>query len=109
MKGQSVHYVEGCTAPVYSEDSLHAAVVEIVHKDAKCRYTTIQNWSNNIINLVKRADVYENGQMEWIDGNIGSSINMKYPACILRGEGARGTTISIAVAGKVNIKMQVQE
>ncbi|HOA10796.1 MAG TPA: Fe-S cluster assembly protein SufB, partial [Bacilli bacterium] len=101
-EGASVHYVEGCTAPVYSEDSLHAAVVEIiVHKDAKCRYTTIQNWSNNIINLVtKRADVYENGQMEWIDGNIGSSINMKYPACILRGEGARGTTISIAVAGK---------
>ncbi|OQC50425.1 MAG: FeS cluster assembly protein SufB [Tenericutes bacterium ADurb.Bin024] len=101
-EGAMVHYVEGCTAPVYSEDSLHAAVVEIiVHKDAKCRYTTIQNWSNNIINLVtKRADVYENGQMEWIDGNIGSSINMKYPACILRGEGARGTTISIAVAGK---------
>ena len=101
-EGASVHYVEGCTAPVYSEDSLHAAVVEIiVHKDAKCRYTTIQNWSNNIINLVtKRADVYENGQMEWIDGNIGSSINMKYPACILRGEGARGTTISVAVAGK---------
>lgn len=101
-EGASVHYVEGCTAPVYSEDSLHAAVVEIiVHKDAKCRYTTIQNWSNNIINLVtKRADVYENGQMEWIDGNIGSSINMKYPACILRGEGACGTTISIAVAGK---------
>lgn len=101
-EGASVHYVEGCTAPVYSEDSLHAAVVEIiVHKDAKCRYTTIQNWSNNIINLVtKRADVYENGQMEWIDGNIGSSINMKYPACILRGERARGTTISIAVAGK---------
>ena len=101
-EGAMVHYVEGCTAPVYSDDSLHAAIVEIiVHKDAKCRYTTIQNWSNNIINLVtKRADVYENGQMEWIDGNIGSSINMKYPACILRGEGARGTTISIAVAGK---------
>ncbi|MGI6735504.1 MAG: FeS cluster assembly protein SufB [Tenericutes bacterium ADurb.Bin239] len=101
-EGAMVHYVEGCTAPIYNEDSLHAAVVEIiVHKEAKCRYTTIQNWSNNIINLVtKRADVYENGQMEWIDGNIGSSLNMKYPACILRGEGARGTTISIAVAGK---------
>lgn len=101
-EGAMVHYVEGCTAPVYSEDSLHAAIVEIiVHKDAKCRYTTIQNWSNNIANLVtKRADVWENGQMEWIDGNIGSFVNMKYPACILRGEGARGTTISIAVAGK---------
>lgn len=101
-EGAMVHYVEGCTAPVYSEDSLHAAIVEIiVHKDAKCRYTTIQNWSNNIANLVtKRADVWENGQMEWIDGNIGSFVNMKYPSCILRGEGARGTTISIAVAGK---------
>lgn len=100
-EGAMVHYVEGCTAPVYSEDSLHAAIVEIiVHKDAKCRYTTIQNWSNNIVNLVtKRADVYENGQMEWIDGNIGSSINMKYPSCILREPGAKGTTISIAVAG----------
>lgn len=100
-EGAMVHYVEGCTAPVYNEDSLHAAIVEIiVHKDAKCRYTTIQNWSNNIVNLVtKRADVYENGQMEWIDGNIGSSINMKYPSCVLRGDGARGTTISIAVAG----------
>ena len=100
-EGAMVHYVEGCTAPVYSEDSLHAAIVEIiVHKDAKCRYTTIQNWSNNIVNLVtKRADVYENGQMEWIDGNIGSSVNMKYPACILRESGAKGTTISVAVAG----------
>lgn len=101
-EGATIHYVEGCTAPVYSEDSLHAAIVEIiVHKKGKCRYTTIQNWSNNIANLVtKRAVVWEQGQMEWIDGNIGSFVNMKYPSCILAGEGARGTTISIAVAGK---------
>lgn len=95
-----VHYVEGCTAPIYSEDSLHAAVVEIVVlKGAKCRYSTIQNWSPNIINLVtKRAYVHERGHMEWIDGNIGSQVNMKYPACILAGRGAKGTCISIAVA-----------
>ena len=101
-EGADVHYVEGCTAPIYSKDSLHAAVVEIVVlKDAKCRYSTVQNWSNNIINLVtKRALVKENGQMDWIDGNIGSQTNMKYPACILAGEGARGNCISIAVAGK---------
>ncbi|MFA6754914.1 MAG: Fe-S cluster assembly protein SufB [Bacilli bacterium] len=101
-EGADVHYVEGCTAPIYSKDSLHAAVVEIVVcKGAKCRYSTIQNWSNNIINLVtKRADVYENGTMEWIDGNIGSQINMKYPACILKEKGAKGLCISIAVAGK---------
>ncbi len=101
-EGASVHYVEGCTAPVYSNESLHAAVVEIyVKKDAYCRYSTVQNWSNNIINLVtKRAIVEENGHMEWIDGNIGSGRNMKYPACILAGEGAKGTTISIAFAGK---------
>ena len=101
-EGASVHYVEGCTAPTYSEDSLHAAVVEIVVlKDAKCRYSTVQNWSNNIVNLVtKRALVKENGLMEWIDGNIGSQTNMKYPACILAGEGATGTCISIAVASK---------
>ena len=100
-EGASVHYVEGCTAPIYSKDSLHAAVVEIVVlKDAKCRYSTVQNWSNNIVNLVtKRALVKENGQMDWIDGNIGSQTNMKYPACILAGEGARGNCISIAVAG----------
>ena len=99
----SVHYVEGCTAPQYSEYSLHAAVVEIfVKKNAKCRYSTIQNWSNNIINLVtKRSIVEENGQMDWIDGNIGSSINMKYPACILSGERAKGTCITIAFAGKI--------
>ncbi len=99
-EGASVHYVEGCTAPIYSKDSLHAAVVEIVVlKDAKCRYSTVQNWSNNIVNLVtKRALVMENGQMDWIDGNIGSQTNMKYPACILAGEGAKGNCISIAVA-----------
>lgn len=101
-EGADVHYVEGCTAPIWSEESLHAAVVEIiVHKNAKCRYSTIQNWSNNVLNLVtKRAKVFDYGQMEWIDGNIGSSKTMKYPACILAGEHARGLTISIAVAGK---------
>lgn len=101
-EGADVHYVEGCTAPTYSKESLHAAVVEIVVlKGGKCRYSTVQNWSNNIVNLVtKRAKVMENGQMEWIDGNIGSQTNMKYPACILCEEGAKGTCISIAVAGK---------
>lgn len=104
-EGADVHYVEGCTAPVYSKDSLHAAVVEIIVKDnAKCRYSTVQNWSNNILNLVtKRAVVDAYGTMEWIDGNIGSSITMKYPACILKGEYAKGITISIAVAGKNQI------
>ena len=99
-EGAEVHYVEGCTAPIYSKESLHAAVVEIyIHKNAKCRYSTIQNWSSNIVNLVtKRAYVEEGGQMEWIDGNIGSYVNMKYPACILAGEGAKGVCISIAVA-----------
>jgi Fe-S cluster assembly protein SufB len=97
----SLNYVEGCTAPIYSKDSLHAAVVEIfVKEDAYCRYSTIQNWSNNIVNLVtKRAFVEARGHMDWIDGNIGSMVNMKYPACILKGEGAKGTTISIAFAG----------
>ncbi len=97
-----IHYVEGCTAPIYSKDSLHAAVVEIyVGKNAKCRYSTVQNWSNNIINLVtKRAKVMDNGHMEWIDGNVGSGLNMKYPACILAGDYAKGTTISIAFASK---------
>ena len=96
----SLHYMEGCTAPTYTTDSLHAAVVEIyVKKGAKCRYTTIQNWANNIYNLVtKRAIVEESGLMEWIDGNIGSIVNMKYPACILNGEYATGKCISIAVA-----------
>lgn len=102
----SVHYVEGCTAPQYSEYSLHAAVVEIfVGKHGYCRYSTVQNWSNNIINLVtKRTLVKDYGHMEWIDGNIGSAINMKYPACILAGEGAKGTTISIAFAGSEQIQ-----
>ena len=98
-EGADLHYVEGCTAPKYSKDSLHAAVVEIfVKKNAKCRYSTVQNWSPNILNLVtKRTYVQENGIMEWIDGNIGSHLNMKYPACILAGENAKGVCISIAV------------
>jgi Fe-S cluster assembly protein SufB len=98
----SLNYVEGCTAPIYSKDSLHAAVVEIYVKEgAYCRYSTIQNWSNNIVNLVtKRALVEARGHMEWIDGNIGSMLNMKYPACILNGPKAKGTTISIAFAGQ---------
>ena len=98
-----VHYVEGCTAPIYSKESLHAAVVEIyVEKGGKCRYSTVQNWSNNIVNLVtKRALVEEEGMMEWIDGNIGSQLNMKYPCCILNGRGAKGNCISIAVADKL--------
>ena len=101
-EGAKVNYVEGCTAPVYSKDSLHAAIVEIfVAKGAHCKYTTIQNWSNNVYNLVtKRAIVEEDGHMEWIDGNIGSKVNMKYPSCILKGDRAKGTTISIAFAGK---------
>ena len=105
-EGADVHYVEGCTAPTYSKDSLHAAVVEIyVHKNAKCRYSTVQNWSSNILNLVtKRAKVFENGHMEWIDGNVGSHVNMKYPACILAEPYAKGTTISIAVAGENQIQ-----
>lgn len=100
-EGADVHYVEGCTAPIYSKESLHAAVVEIiVLKGGKCRYSTVQNWSTNIINLVtKRAICFENASMDWIDGNIGSQLNMKYPSCILAGEGAKGTCISIAVAG----------
>ena len=100
-EGASLNYVEGCTAPIYSKDSLHAAVVEIYIKDrGYCRYSTVQNWSNNIVNLVtKRALCESFAHMEWIDGNIGSMLNMKYPACILKGEGAKGTTISIAFAG----------
>ena len=98
----SLNYVEGCTAPIYSSDSLHAAVVEIfVGEHAKCRYSTVQNWSTNIINLVtKRSLVERYGHMEWIDGNIGSGLNMKYPSCILKGDHAKGTTITIAFAGK---------
>ena len=101
-----LHYIEGCTAPTYSEDSLHAAVVEIfVGKNSKCRYTTIQNWSNDVYNLVtKRAIVEENGTMEWIDGNVGSKSNMKYPCCILNGPYAKGSCITVAAAGKGQIQ-----
>ncbi len=101
-EGSYVHYVEGCTAPIYSSDSLHSAVVEIVvKKNARVRYTTIQNWSNNVYNLVtKRSTVAEGGTMEWIDGNIGSKVTMKYPAVYLMGEHARGETLSIAFAGE---------
>ncbi len=101
-EGAYVHYVEGCTAPIYSSDSLHSAVVEIiVKKNARCRYTTIQNWSNNVYNLVtKRATCEEGATMEWIDGNIGSKVTMKYPAVYLMGEHARGETLSIAFAGE---------
>ena len=97
-----LHYVEGCTAPTYSDSSLHAAVVEIyVGKNSSCRYTTIQNWAVNVLNLVtKRAFVEENGTMEWIDGNIGSRATMKYPACILKGDNSSGTCITISVATK---------
>jgi Fe-S cluster assembly protein SufB len=98
----SLHYIEGCTAPTYSSSSLHAAVVEIfVGKNAKCRYSTIQNWSNNIVNLVtKRTLVDDGGHMEWIDGNVGSGLNMKYPCCVLKGKGSKGTCISIAFASE---------
>jgi len=98
-EGSDLYYVEGCTAPRYQKESLHAGVVEIiVNKNAKCRYSTIQNWSTNILNLVtQRANVYENGIMEWVDGNIGSLLNMKYPCCVLKGEGAKGMAISVAV------------
>jgi len=101
-EGSYVHYVEGCTAPVYSSDSLHSAVVEIiVKKNARVRYTTIQNWSNNVYNLVtKRATAAEGATMEWVDGNIGSKVTMKYPAIFMLGEHARGETLSIAFAGE---------
>ena len=97
-----VHYVEGCTAPIYSSDSLHSAVVEIiVKKGGRCRYTTIQNWSTNVYNLVtKRAVAHEGATMEWIDGNLGSKVTMKYPAVWLMGEHAKGETLSIAFAGE---------
>ena len=97
-----VHYVEGCTAPIYSSDSLHSAVVEIVvKKGARCRYTTIQNWSTNVYNLVtKRAIAHEGATMEWVDGNLGSKVTMKYPAVWMTGPHARGETLSIAFAGE---------
>lgn len=101
-EGAYVHYVEGCTAPIYKSDSLHAAIVEIfVKKNARVRYTTIQNWSNNVLNLVtQRAIAEEGATMEWVDGNIGSRINMKYPSVYLTGPHARGEALSIAFAGK---------
>jgi Fe-S cluster assembly protein SufB len=101
-EGAEAHYIEGCTAPVYTTNSLHSAVVEIiVKKGGKFRYTTIQNWANNIYNLVtKRAMAYEEALMEWVDGNIGSRLTMKYPSVYLMGRGARGEVLSIAYAGK---------
>ncbi|MEM0271632.1 MAG: Fe-S cluster assembly protein SufB [Thermoprotei archaeon] len=101
-EGAKVHYMEGCTAPVYSTDSLHAAVVEIIAKEgARVRYTTIQNWSRNVYNLVtKRAYAYRNATVEWVDANIGSKVTMKYPSVYLLGPGARGEVISVAIAGK---------
>ena len=101
-----LHYIEGCTAPTYATSSLHAAVVEIyVGKNSKCRYSTIQNWAPNVYNLVtKRALVEENGIMEWIDGNIGSALTMKYPCCILKGDNSSGTCITISVATNKQIQ-----
>ncbi|MEE3372869.1 MAG: Fe-S cluster assembly protein SufB [Planctomycetota bacterium] len=101
-EGASVHYVEGCTAPMYSSESLHSAVVEVVvKKGARCRYTTIQNWANNIYNLVtKRAVAYQDATMEWVDGNLGSQLTMKYPAVYMMEPGARGEILSIAFSGK---------
>ncbi len=100
-EGSHAHYIEGCTAPVYSTESFHSGVIEIiVHKNARFRYTTIQNWSNNMYNLVtQRAIVHENASMEWLDGNLGSKLTMKYPSCFLVGEGAHGEILSIAYAG----------
>lgn len=97
-----LHYIEGCTAPTYSDSSLHAAVVEIyVGKNSKCRYSTVQNWAPNVYNLVtKRAMVDEGGTMEWIDGNIGSKVTMKYPCCVLKGDNSKGTCITISVASR---------
>src|SRR5205823_1113569 len=105
-EGAHVHYVEGCTAPVYSSDSLHSAVVEIIVKaGGRCRYTTIQNWSSNVYNLVtKRAVAYRDATMEWVDGNLGSKITMKYPAVYLMEPGAHGEVLSIAFAGKGQIQ-----
>jgi len=105
-KGSFVHYTEGCTAPIYSTNSLHAAVVEVfVHKNARVRYTTVQNWSNNIYNLVtKRARAEEHAVMEWVDCNIGSKVTMKYPSVYLVGEGAHGDMLSIALAGTGQIQ-----
>lgn len=105
-EGSQVHYVEGCTAPTYSTESYHSGVIEIVvKKDARVRYTTIQNWSTNVYNLVtQRASVFENGTMEWVDANLGSKVTMKYPSCFLRGEGAHGEMLSVAFAGSGQIQ-----
>ena len=105
-EGAQVHYVEGCTAPQYTTDSLHSGVIEIVvKKDARVRYTTIQNWSNNVYNLVtQRSVVHEGGTMEWVDANLGSKLTMKYPSCYLVGPGARGEILSMAFAGKGQIQ-----
>ncbi len=105
-EGAYVHYVEGCTAPIYQSDSLHSAVVEIiVKKNARCRYTTIQNWSNNVLNLVtQRSKVEEGGTMEWVDGNIGSKVTMKYPAVWMVGPHAKGEVLSAAFAGEGQIQ-----
>ena len=101
-EGAQAHYIEGCTAPTYARDSFHSGVIEIVvKKGARFRYSTIQNWSHNVYNLVtQRAAVYENGVMEWVDGNLGSKVTMKYPACYLLEKGARGEVLSIAMAGR---------
>ena len=100
-EGSQVHYVEGCTAPTYTTESYHSGVIEIVvKKNARVRYTTIQNWSTNVYNLVtQRASVFENGTMEWVDANLGARVTMKYPSCYLRGEGAHGEMLSVAFAG----------
>ncbi|MFA7308879.1 MAG: Fe-S cluster assembly protein SufB [Patescibacteria group bacterium] len=105
-EGSDVHYIEGCSAPIHTTDSLHSAVVEIVvKKGAKVRYTTIQNWSRNVYNLVtKRAVAYENARMEWIDGNLGSKLTMKYPSVYLMGEGAHGEVLSLAFAGSGRVQ-----
>ena len=101
-EGAQIHYVEGCTAPMYSTESLHSAVVEVVvKKGGRCRYTTIQNWANNIYNLVtKRAMAYQDATMEWVDGNLGSKLTMKYPAVYMMEPGARGEILSIAFSSK---------
>lgn len=105
-EGASIHYVEGCTAPTFSSSSLHAAVVEIIVKEGgHCRYTTIQNWSDNVYNLVtKRAHAYKDASVEWVDGNLGAKTTMKYPSIILKGENARGNVISVAMAGEGQVQ-----
>lgn len=105
-EGSAVSYVEGCSAPIYSASSLHAAVVEVIaKKNARVRYTTVQNWSNNVYNLVtKRAVAYENASVEWVDGNIGSAVTVKYPTIILKGDGARADILSVAYAGKGQVQ-----